>query len=106
MSEPSLSFTPEQFAFLRTVCHELHTPLNVVVASSELLLKNIYGELAPRQRQATERVLRNGLRAAGLVNRMMFFIRVQANAVILESLPIEIGPLLAELVEHYPGRTI
>jgi signal transduction histidine kinase len=106
LSEPTLSFTPEQFAFLRKVCHDLHAPLNVVVASSELLLKDLYGELAPRQRQATERVFRNGLRAAEMLNRLMFFVRVQANSVILESLPVEIAPLLAELVQPHSGRTI
>jgi signal transduction histidine kinase len=93
-----LRFNQEQFLFLRTMGHELRSPLNSILATSEMMVGNVYGELPPKQLKAAQRILRNSNRLVDLVSATMLYIRAEANALELSSLPIALRELLNQSI--------
>ena len=92
----SLQFNRGQFMFLRTMGHELRSPLNSILATCEMMVNAVYGELQPSQAKAAQRILRNSNRLLNLISAVMTFIRAQANALELNSLPVPLVELLKE----------
>lgn len=77
-------FQQEQVEFLRKFGHELRTPLNSVITTTEMLLSDFYGELTPKQRTASERVMRNGDRLLHMIEGSMLYVRAISNALELQ----------------------
>jgi signal transduction histidine kinase len=102
----NMSFSHDQFVFLRTMGHELRTPLNSIVATGEMMVNAVYGELQPSQKKAAERIMRNGNRLVNLINAVMLYIRAQANAVELSSLSVPLKELLNEHVARCRERAL
>lgn len=65
--------------FVATANHELRTPLTNILISSELLDDGDGGELAPRQRELVDVVMRNGRRLQQLVEDMLGFCQIQSD---------------------------
>ncbi|HWZ60897.1 MAG TPA: ATP-binding protein [Gemmatimonadaceae bacterium] len=64
--------------FLATMSHELRTPLNAIGGFTELISDEIYGPVAPRQREALLRIKRAQELLLGLINAVLNFAKVQA----------------------------
>ena len=83
--------------FVRTVSHELRTPLNTVIGYSDLLVDEVFGPLDDEQRKILRRV---GDRARGLLEVIAATLElpgVDGGRVSLETRPISVEALLAEL---------
>ncbi len=83
--------------FVRTVSHELRTPLNTVIGYADLLVEEAFGPLEEEQRRILRRV---GDRARGLLEVIAATLDlpgVDGGRVSLETRPVSVGDLLAEL---------
>src|SRR5690349_4745710 len=83
-----MQFNQNQFLFLRTMGHELRSPLNSILGSSEMMVNAVYGEMPEKQLKAAQRIFRNSNRLLNLISAVMLYIRAQANALEFNSLPI------------------
>ncbi len=99
-----LQFNRDQFMFLRTMGHELRSPLNSILATCEMMVNAVYGELQPSQARAADRILRNSNRLLNLISAVMIYVRAQANALELNSLPVSLVELLKDQLSRSQER--
>jgi signal transduction histidine kinase len=71
--------------FLARVSHELRTPLNAIIGYTDMNLAGYYGDLNDAQRDALERVQRNGRQLLHLINDVLDLSRIDALGVELQS---------------------
>ena len=64
--------------FLANMSHELRTPLNAIIGFSELLEQELFGPLAPRQKDYVQNVLVSGRHLLALVNDILDLSKVEA----------------------------
>ena len=64
--------------FLASMSHELRTPLNAIIGFSELLDQEIFGSLAPRQKEYVGYVVQSGRHLLGLVNDILDLSKIEA----------------------------
>jgi signal transduction histidine kinase len=64
--------------FLANMSHELRTPLNAILGYTELILDNIYGDVAEKMRSVLERVQSNGKHLLGLINDVLDLSKIEA----------------------------
>jgi signal transduction histidine kinase len=64
--------------FLANMSHELRTPLNAILGYTELILDNIYGDVAQQMRGVLERVQSNGKHLLGLINDVLDLSKIEA----------------------------
>jgi signal transduction histidine kinase len=69
--------------FLANMSHELRTPLNAILGYTELILDNIYGEVAPRIREVLERLHKSGHHLLGLINDVLDLSKIEAGQLTL-----------------------
>ena len=92
--------------------HELRTPLTAITGNLQLLLRQPAGDDEQRAACASTRQLglQQARQLARLVDDLTDVVRLQEGRFRLESAPVELGPLLAELVEiaglQADGQTI
>lgn len=67
--------------FLARVSHELRTPLNAIIGYTDMNLAGYYGDLNDAQRDALERVQRNGRQLLHLINDVLDLSRIDAEGV-------------------------
>ncbi len=91
-------------AFLTNMSHELVTPLNSVIGFSELLAEGGAGELNEQQRQYLAHVVASGRHLLDLVNDIRDLARIEAGKLQVEPQPIDLGALLAEIVQRLAER--
>jgi signal transduction histidine kinase len=70
--------------FLARVSHELRTPLNAIIGYTDMNLAGYYGDLNAAQRDALERVQRNGRQLLHLINDVLDLSRIDAEGVNLQ----------------------
>jgi signal transduction histidine kinase len=70
--------------FLARVSHELRTPLNAIIGYTDMNLAGYYGDLNAPQREALERVQRNGRQLLHLINDVLDLSRIDAEGVELQ----------------------
>lgn len=99
-----LSFTPEQWAFLRRMNHDLRTPLMTIMGSCEMLQEGVYGEIPPKQQRVVERILRNSHRVQDSLMRAMSYIRLKSGALTLSCDSIALVDLLNSLIIEQRNR--
>src|SRR5882724_70828 len=99
-----MPFNGEQFAFLRTMGHELRSPLNSILGTSEMMVNVVYGELPEKQLKAAQRIFRNSNRLINLISAIMMYIRAEANALEFDSLPISLRELLTKQIATVQER--
>src|SRR4029077_11380449 len=69
--------------FLANMSHELRTPLNAILGYTELILDNIYGDVAEKMRGVLERVQSNGKHLLGLINDVLDLSKIEAGQLTL-----------------------
>ena len=74
--------------FLARMSHELRTPLNSIIGFSELLLAEGCGPMNDEQRDALERVRRNGSNLLQLINDILDISKIEA-----DRLTLKVGPV-------------
>src|SRR5262249_10132452 len=70
--------------FLARMSHELRTPLNSIIGFSELLLAGGCGPVSEEQRDALERVVRNGKNLLQLINDILDISKIEADRLTLK----------------------
>lgn len=83
--------------FLAAMSHELRTPLNAINGYADLLLMEIPGPLAPEQRDFTTRIQRSGKFLLGLINDVLSFAKIDAGALEVKRLEVNIDDVLAAI---------
>jgi signal transduction histidine kinase len=86
--------------FLDRMSHELRTPMNGVVGMTELLARTA---LSSTQRRFTETIRSSAGVLLQIVNDLLDLSKIQAGKVDLESLPIDLIPLLEECTSLFTG---
>lgn len=81
-------------AFLAAMSHELRTPLNAIAGYVDLLDLGVHGPLQPAQRDALDRVRRNGQHLLQLINDLLTFARIEAGKVEYEQQRVAVAGLL------------
>jgi signal transduction histidine kinase len=82
--------------FLANMSHELRTPLNAILGFSQVLEKQLFGELNEKQREYVEDILSSGNHLLSLINDVLDLSKVEAGQIELELAPFS----LREAVER------
>ena len=82
--------------FLANMSHELRTPLNAILGFSQVLKKNLFGELNDKQEEYIEDILSSGNHLLSLINDVLDLSKVEAGQIELEVAPFS----LREAVER------
>ncbi len=86
---------------LATMSHELRTPLNSIIGYSELLQSQLYGDLNEKQSDRLERIHRNGLHLAQLINSILDLNNAESGQLNIEKAPVAIADLYDALANHF-----
>ncbi len=86
--------------FLDRMSHELRTPMNGVVGMTELLARTT---LSSTQTRLTETIRSSAGVLLQIVNDLLDLSKIQAGKIQLESLPIDLIPLLEECTSLFSG---
>jgi DNA-binding response OmpR family regulator/anti-sigma regulatory factor (Ser/Thr protein kinase) len=70
--------------FLANMSHELRTPLNAIIGCSELLEREIFGPLTPKQKEYVQNVLTGGRHLLSLINDVLDVSKVDAGRMELQ----------------------
>ena len=65
--------------FIKVISHELRTPLTPICGNVELLLRGLFGELKPEQRETLEQVRGRADQMKDLVNNIIMVASIEAN---------------------------
>ena len=83
--------------FLSRMSHELRTPLNAILGFSQLLEMEEHNE---RQAESIDHISRAGRNLLTLINEVLDIARLDSGRIKIEHEPVEITPLLEELVSY------
>jgi len=87
--------------FLATTSHELHTPLNVILGLSQVLLRQRNSPLSKQQVDMVERILNNGNHLLSIIDDMLFFAKNQSGCLSFQENEFYLPNLLSHAVEEY-----
>ena len=82
--------------FLANMSHEFRTPLNAILGFSQVLKKNLFGELNEKQEEYVEDILSSGNHLLSLINDVLDLSKVEAGQIELKVAPFS----LREAVER------
>ena len=83
--------------FFASMSHELRTPINAILGYGELLCDGVYGDLAPSQAGALDRVVKSGRHLLELVNDVLDISKMEAGKLEIYPEPTELGLLLRDV---------
>jgi PAS domain S-box-containing protein len=85
--------------FLAIMSHELRTPLTSILGYTDMLLRGLGGELAPRSNRYVTNVRAAGDRLLELVNGLLDFTRLESGAERLETQPVDLHQVVRQVVD-------
>lgn len=87
--------------FLGVISHELRTPLNVVKGYVELLRNGVFGELAPEQEQALEKIRGQTQDQLAMINTILHAITIESDVATVRMEKVLMGDFLDEIQSTY-----
>ena len=85
--------------FLANVSHELRTPLNAIIGFSDVMVRQIFGELANRRyREYAQDIHDSGNLLLSLINDILDMARIEAGKVELRPEPLPVDALLRDVL--------
>lgn len=91
--------TPVQKRFLATVSHELRTPLNSIIGFSDILRRDLFGELAnDRQREYVELIHSSGTHLLAVVNTILDVSKIDAGTYGIQREAFDLNAMAEECV--------
>jgi signal transduction histidine kinase len=85
--------------FISTVSYELRTPLNTIIGFAELLAKQYFGSLNPRQSEYCADILTASERLLAIVNDILDLASIDAGRMTLEIGPVDPAALMADAAQ-------
>jgi signal transduction histidine kinase/CheY-like chemotaxis protein len=83
--------------FLSRMSHELRTPLNVVLGFGQLL--EMRAELAPKDRESVEHIVKAGRHLLELINEVLDLSRIESGRMSISPEPVEVTELAGEALD-------
>ena len=87
--------------FLKTMSHELKTPLTTIIGFTETLAAERRGSLNENQKHFTEIILKESLHLSKLINDLLEFTKVTADKISLVYEEVNLKALLIGIVDSY-----
>ena len=87
--------------FLGVISHELRTPLNVIKGYTELLQTQMFGVINPEQEKALIKICNQTKDLLSMINHVLQVTTIQAAAVKVNSVEVNLCQLLDELRSNY-----
>ncbi len=84
--------------FIANVSYELRTPLNAIIGFAEILTKQYFGELNPRQLDYSKGILDSSHRLLSLINDILDLATIEAGYMMLESDRIDLHSLMTSML--------
>ena len=82
--------------FLATMSHEIRTPMNGIIGMAELLF---YTDLSEKQKKYAKSIRSSGELLLNIINDVLDFSKIEVQELELELKPVELYPLLTEVVQ-------
>jgi signal transduction histidine kinase len=80
--------------FIATISHELRTPLTVLSGTSELLLRNMVGQLSDDQRSLIESMRKHTMTMNALLNNVITIANLESGTLSLDLAPVGLSDVL------------
>lgn len=88
-------------AFLRSVSHELRSPLHSIIGFTAALLEGLGGELNPAQREQMQIVNDSARHLLDIINDLLDVSRIEAGALIIEARPYRPADVLRRVMQRF-----
>lgn len=83
--------------FLWSMSHELRTPLNAIIGFSEIMSRELFGQIEPgRYKGFADDILYSGEHLLKVINDLLDIARIEVGRETLADEPTDVAPLLAE----------
>ena len=89
--------------FLANMSHELRTPLNAIIGFSEMLQREAFGPLQPKQRRYVDNILNSGRHLLTLINDVLDLSKVEAGKMELKLGRVIVRDLLRDTATVMKG---
>jgi len=92
--------------FLSTVSHELRTPLSPIIGYTEILLSGTLGEMPAACRRGVQAIAESARRLLTLIESLLVFVRLDKGEMALNREPVEVLPLVQQVIGTFQGRAL
>ena len=90
--------------FLAAMSHELRTPLNAIIGFSDVLKRQMFGELNPKQAKYVEVINTSGKHLLSLINDILDLSKVEAGKMDLDLAPFNVPEAVDNALALVRGR--
>jgi signal transduction histidine kinase len=84
--------------FIANVSHELRTPLNAIIGFAEILTKQYFGDLNPRQMDYGRSILQSAQQLTKLINDILDLATIEAGHMVLDIDQVEVAEMMGEVL--------
>jgi signal transduction histidine kinase len=92
--------------FLSTISHELRTPLSPIIGYTEILLSGTLGELPTPCRRGVQAIAESARRLHTMIESLLVFVRLDKGEMALNREPVEMLPLVQQVIGTFQGRAL